>query len=80
MMSKEEIGKLIDSKKFGKAMSCYGDDKLENIIKEIYFDGMRAGYDLAKFRLELIDGVPFDSADEYWNDNMESIRGALDFK
>lgn len=79
-MLKEEIGKLPDSKKFGKAILCYGDDKLENIIKEIYFDGMRAGYDLAKFRLELLDGVPFDSADEYWNDNMESIRGALDFK
>lgn len=79
-MLKEEIGKLPDSKKFCKTILCYGDDKLENIIKEIYFDGMRAGYDLAKFRLELIDGVPFDSADEYWNDNMESIRGALDFK
>ena len=79
-MLKEEIGKLPDSKKFGKTILCYGDDKLENIIKEIYFDGMRAGYDLAKFRLELLDGVPFDSADEYWNDNMENIRGALDFK
>lgn len=79
-MSKEDLGKLIDNKKFSKTMYCYGDDKLGNFIKEIYFDGMRAGYDLAKFRLELIDGVPFDSADEYWNDNMESIRGALDFK
>ena len=79
-MLKEEIGKLPDSKKFGKTILCYGDDKLENIIKEIYFDGMRAGYDLAKFRLQLLDGVPFDSADEYWNDNRESIRRALDFK
>ena len=78
MMSKEEIGKLIDSKKFGKAMSCYGDDKLENIIKEIYFDGMRAGYDLEKFRLELIDSMPFEGADKYWNDNMENIRSILD--
>ena len=77
-MLKEEIGKLLDSKKIGKTILCYGDDKLENIIKEIYFDGMRAGYDLAKFRLELLDGVPFESADEYWNDNMENIRGALD--
>lgn len=77
-MLKEEIGKLLDSKKVDKTILCYGDDKLENIIKEIYFDGMRAGYDLAKFRLELLDGVPFESADEYWNDNMENIRGALD--
>ena len=79
-MLKEEIGKLLDSKKVDKTILCYGDDKLENIIKEIYFDGMRAGYDLAKFRLELLDGVPFDSADEYWNDNMENIRRALNFK
>ena len=77
-MSKEEIGKLIDSKKFGKTILCYGDDKLENIIKEIYFDGMREGYDLAKFRLDLLDGMPFGAADEYWNDNMENIRNILD--
>ena len=41
-MGKEEIGKQIDSKKFSKTMRCYGDDKLGNIIKEIYYDGMRA--------------------------------------
>ena len=78
IMSKAEIGKLIDSKKFSKTMHCYGDDKLENIIKEIYFDGMRTGYDLAKFRLELIDSMPFKGADQYWNDNMENIRSILD--
>lgn len=78
MMRKEEIGKLIDSKKFGKAIRCYGDDKLENIIKEIYFDGMQAGYDLAKFRLELIGDMPFGGADEYWNDNMKNIRSILE--
>ena len=27
-MSKEDLGKLIDSKKFSKTMYCYGDDKL----------------------------------------------------
>ena len=43
-MGKEEIGKQIDSKKFSKTMRCYGDDKLGNIIKEIYYDGMREGY------------------------------------
>ena len=42
-MGKEEIGKQIDSKKFSKTMRCYGDDKLGNIIKEIYYDGMREG-------------------------------------
>ena len=47
-MSKEDLGKLIDSKKFSKTMYCYGDDKLGNFIKEIYFDGMREGYNLAK--------------------------------
>ena len=39
-MSKEDLGKLIDSKKFSKTMYCYGDDKLGNFIKEIYFDGI----------------------------------------
>ena len=56
-MGKEEIGKQIDSKKFSKTMRCYGDDKLGNIIKEIYYDGMREGYNLAKFRLELLNGA-----------------------
>ena len=37
-MSKEDLGKLIDNKKFSKTMYCYGDDKLGNFIKEIYFD------------------------------------------
>lgn len=77
-MLKEEIGKLIDSKKIGKTIFCYGDDKLGNVIKEIYYDGMRAGYDLAIFRLELLDGMPLGSADEYWDDNMENIRTVLD--
>ena len=76
-MSKEDLGKLIDSKKFSKTMYCYGDDKLGNFIKEIYFDGMREGYNLAKFRLELLDGMPFDAADEYWDNNMEKIRNIL---
>lgn len=77
-MLKEEIGKLIDSKKFGETIFCYGDDKLGNLIKEIYYDGMRKGYDLAKFRLELLDGMPFGVADKYWDDNMKKIRIVLD--
>lgn len=76
-MTKEEIGKLIDSKKFSQEVSCYGDDKLENVIKEIYFDGMREGYNLAKFRLDLLNLMPFAAADKYWNDNMENIRSIL---
>ena len=32
-MSKEDLGKLIDNKKFSKTMYCYGDDKLGNFIK-----------------------------------------------
>ena len=76
-MSKEDLGKLIDNKKFSKTMYCYGDDKLGNFIKEIYFDGMREGYNLAKFRLDLLNLMPFASADKYWNDNMENIRNVL---
>ena len=77
-MLKEEIGKVLDSKRFSKSILCYGDDKLGNVIKEIYYDGMREGYELAKFRLELLNGMPFGSADEYWDDNMEKIRSILD--
>lgn len=76
-MGKEEIGKQIDSKKFSKTMRCYGDDKLGNIIKEIYYDGMKEGYNLAKFRLELLNGVPPGVAEKYWDDNMENIRNVL---
>ena len=48
-----------------------------NIIKEIYYDGMREGYNLAKFRLELLNGVPPGVAEKYWDDNMENIRNVL---
>jgi len=76
-MTKEELGKLIDNKKYSKEIRCYGDDKLSNFLKEIYFDGMREGYELAKFRLELLDRIPTDAADEYLNEHMEDIRGIL---
>ena len=76
-MTKEELGKLINRNKFSKTIRCYGDDKLKNLIEEIYYDGMREGYDLAKFRLNLLDGMPFGAADEYLDDNMEKIRKIL---
>lgn len=76
-MTKEDIGKLIDSKKFSKDIKCFGDDKLENFIKEIYFDGMREGYELAKYRLELLNGLPFGAADDYFDKHMEDIRDIL---
>ena len=76
-MTKEQIGKLIDSKKFSKTIHCYGDDKFRNVIQEIYYDGMREGYELAKFRLDLLDCMPFGAADEYLDSNMEKIRGIL---
>ena len=34
---------------------------------------MREGYNLAKFRLELLDGMPFDAADEYFDNLIEPI-------
>lgn len=73
-MTKEEIGKLIDSKKFSKEISCYGDDKFRNLIAEIYYDGMREGYNLAKYRLDLLDKMPFGAADDYLNDNLDKIK------
>ena len=78
-MTKEKIGKLIDQKKFTKEMHCYEDDKLRNLIGEIYYEGVRAGYDLAKFRLELLDGgMPFGMADDFLSENMGNIREMLD--
>ena len=76
-MTKEEIGELIDSKKFSKAIRCFSGDKLRNLIKEIYFDGMREGYELAKYRLELLNRMPFGAADDYLDKYMEDIRDIL---
>ena len=76
-MTREEIGKLIDSKKFSKDVKCFGDDKLENLIKEIFFDGMREGYELAKFRLELINRMPSGAAKRYIDEHMEDICDIL---
>ena len=76
-MNKEEIGKLIDDKKFSKNIRCFGDDKLRDFIKEIYFDGMRDGYELVKYRLELLNRMPFGAADDYLDKYMEDIRDIL---
>lgn len=76
-MTKEEIGKLIDSKKFSKTVRCFGDDKLKNFFEEIYYDGMREGYNLAKYRLELLDRMPLGAADKYFDKHMEEIRNIL---
>ena len=57
----------------------YQDDKRSNLIGEIYYEGVRAGYDLAKFRLELLDGgMPFGMADDFLSENMGNIREILD--
>lgn len=77
-MTKGEIEKLIDKKKFTKEIHCYHDDKLRNLIEEIYYEGVRAGYDLAKFRLELLDRMPFDMAEEFLSDNMGNVREMID--
>lgn len=76
-MTKEEIEKLINCKKFCKTIRCYGDDKLKNLMSEIYFDGMREGYELAKYRLELLNRMPFGAADSYLDEHMEDIRYIL---
>lgn len=73
-MDKEEIAKLIDSKKFSKTIRCYGEDKFRNLMEEIYFDGMREGYNLAKYRLNMLDKMPFGAADDYLDENLEKIR------
>ena len=76
-MNKEEIGKLINDKKFSKAIRCFGNDKLRDFIEEIYCDGMREGYELAKYRLEVHNGVSFGAADNYLDEHMNDIRDIL---
>jgi len=77
-MTREDVGNLINKKKFTKQIHCYHDDKLRNLMEEIYYEGVRAGYDLAKFRLELLDGMPFGMADEFLSENMSNIREMID--
>ena len=77
-ITKAELGELIDQKKFAKEICSYDDDKLRNLIQEIFFEGMREGYELAKFRLELLNSFPFDSADEFLDENMGKIREIMD--
>ena len=76
-MTRKEIEKLIADKKFSKAIRCFGEDKLRDFIKEIYFDGMREGYELAKYRLELLNGMPFSAAEDYLDEHMNDIRVIL---
>ena len=77
-MTTTEIEKLIEDKKFCKTIRCYEDDKLKNLFKEVFYDGIKAGYDLAKYRLELLDGFPFTMADQYLEQNMPAIRETIE--
>ena len=77
-MTKAELGELIDEKKFLKVIRCYDEDKLRNLIQEIFYEGMREGYELAKFRLQLLNDMPFGSADKFLDENMDKIREMLD--
>ena len=77
-MTKAELSEYIDGEKFCHVIRCYSDDKLRNLIKEIFYEGMREGYELAKFRLELLDGFPSSSADGFLNENMDKIRKMID--
>ena len=77
-MTREDVGNLINEKKFTKEIHCYHDDKLRKLMEEIYYEGVRAGYDLAKYRLEFLDGMPFGMADEFLSENMSNIREMID--
>ncbi len=77
-MTKAELEELIKRKKFAKEIRCNGDDKLRNLILEIFYEGMREGYELAKFRLKFFNGFPPDAADEFLDENMGKIRELLD--
>ena len=76
-MTKEEVEKLVSSKKYSNAIKYYGDDKLRNLIKEIYIDGMKKGYEIAKYRLEQLYKMPISAGEDYLNDNMEDIRNMI---
>ncbi|MBQ6968611.1 MAG: hypothetical protein IJP84_12010 [Lachnospiraceae bacterium] len=76
-MTKEEIEKLINSKKFSTAIRCYGKDKLRDLITEIYLDGMSKGYELAMFRLELLNSMPSTAGDKYLDENLGKIRDII---
>ena len=77
-MTREDVGNLIDKKKFTKEIHCYHDDKLRSFMEEVYYEGVRAGYELAKYRLELLNGMPFGMADEFLSENMSNIREMID--
>ena len=77
-MTKVELGELIDKKKFTKEIHCYHDDKLRNLMEEIFYEGVRAGYDLAKYRLELLNRMPFSMADDFLSKNMDNIKEMLE--
>ena len=75
--TKEEIKKLLDKKKFGN-VRFYSDDVLKNFLREIFFKGVQEGYDLAKFRLELLDGFPLTLCDDFFAQKIDEFREILD--
>ena len=77
-MTKAELGELIDKKKFLHEIRSYDEDKLRNLIEEIFYEGMREGYELAKYRLSMFTAFPFHAADEFLGENMDKIREMLE--
>lgn len=75
-MTKEELEREINANKFSE-MKCFSADKLRNLMKEIYIDGMREGYELAISRLKFLDLIPFDSGNDYLDKNMNKIRNLI---
>jgi hypothetical protein len=73
----KELRKQIEELKFAKEIRCYSKDVLRDLLAELYYDGMRVGYELAKCRLPFISGISAGRADEYLKENMSQIRETI---
>ena len=77
-MTKRDIEEEINIMKFSRAVKCYSkDDKLGDLVKEIYCDGIMDGVRYAIRKLQLLDSVPFGLDSDYLLKNMGKIRETI---
>ncbi|SDI56575.1 hypothetical protein SAMN05421493_11829 [Pseudobutyrivibrio sp. 49] len=77
--SEEEsrILREMDENRFS-SVSCFEKDNMKNLFREIYYDGVKEGLDIAVFRLQLLHGIPAQCGDEYLDKNMPAIKRTIE--
>ena len=84
-MTDKEFDKIIDNNRFSSlnALGSTSPDKFKAFIKQVYYDGFRAGFRTAIGKLELLAdfGLSMSAGgayDDYWDRSEKRIKRTLE--